>query len=1079
MTTGVDCTLRVNGIRMPDGSPGESELDPAALSGLTIEWGRETTVDQPDASTCSFDVIDEAGGESFLAYLRTGLTVDVTASGVITGDPTVSTIQNGDFEGLPVGSVPTSTLSPAGTTLVVTDTKAAPGGTHSARIQAPPVQALTGAQRVGVIIPPAPYSDDPSAWDAIPSTGDGETWSISVDVWALSSAQVTMTPVMFADPSGKRFTNRGSFTMVQGTGGWQTITTSYVVTAANEWIGVDLRIVEIGPDWFYTPGSWLDQIESFPTALAAGTVRTNIVPNPGNGTINGGLAGARGTLSAGAGSTILTITDPNPVDMAQRVTTTGTASLNAISVVPEQSYYVSVDVRSAIPGTSMRAYVQFVDASNVVVGPSTFSLPTVVVNGSTFVTTAVTMIAPPGAARAVLAVGIAGTTPRAIGDTIEIRRMFMEPTDQTPRTYFDGSTPDVAPGYGVPGADYAWTAAANGSPSTSTELAPIPGRRNRALQPYPVAGTGGWKSNNGASYPVTIVTDVVRRPGTSSAKSVRSTATPNNTIASLYGVGSTIWNASGRFPVVPGEVIPVSVWGRVPIPGARATFQAYWWDAAGTALVPASTTPPWVDVAVVDVWTQVASEVTVPAGAAIMGLSVNVSGPVGYVSVGGETTYLQDVMIGPGEYLDGSMPDVPADVGVGGLDYSWEGPVNGSSSTVRYVDPVPYSGPSWLDYSAAFIDNVTVLAPEAGTTLDVLVFSGRITDLTTSYDDGVNAPVVHVTALDFTADLDNVRIGDEPWAVETMAERFNRIVSLSGLPITTLIDSTVADTLISYQDVDSQPATGLLKDLSQSVDAVLWSAVHATTGAYLRVEDPATRASLYRLSMVDGVIVIVESGSIDDAIDLSACDVLRDPVEWKQTVSDVSTRSSVTWQEQGVDDKGKPVTTERTETVVDSTLELDYGVRTISVSTLLQSATDARWVADRILARTSIRDWRASGITIDDDDSLERADAAAVDLLLSLLDGTRRIGQALRLIDLPPWSPAGDDVPVFLEGGRYAYLDGAWTLDLTVSSAVSTGVSLAWDQIDPAWTWIQFDPGISWSDLYGVGPDVAEQRRTS
>jgi hypothetical protein len=52
----------VDGVRYADGQPGEASADPFALAGLTIEWGRDNTVDQPDPATCSFRIMDPPGG---------------------------------------------------------------------------------------------------------------------------------------------------------------------------------------------------------------------------------------------------------------------------------------------------------------------------------------------------------------------------------------------------------------------------------------------------------------------------------------------------------------------------------------------------------------------------------------------------------------------------------------------------------------------------------------------------------------------------------------------------------------------------------------------------------------------------------------------------------------------------------------------------------------------------------------------------------------------------------------------------------------------------------------------------------
>jgi hypothetical protein len=110
--------------------------------------------------------------------------------------------------------------------------------------------------------------------------------------------------------------------------------------------------------------------------------------------------------------------------------------------------------------------------------------------------------------------------------------------------------------------------------------------------------------------------------------------------------------------------------------------------------------------------------------------------------------------------------------------------------------------------------------------------------------------------------------------------------------------------------------------------------------------------------------------------------------------------------------------------------------------------------------------WRASGLTIDDDDVAPTVDG--VDLMLALLDGTSRIGAPIVLGDLPEWTPAGATVGVYLEGGTYRYVGGRWVLELGVSASTGLGESAAWDELDPSWQWDQWSPEITWDDLRGV-----------
>lgn len=632
MGTGIGCTVWVDDERLADGAPTDDPLAPTALSGLKVTWGRETTVDQPQASTCTFDVLDELGGTTFIGRLRTGSRVDVTASGTIYPDPDASTFPDPSFEsGVAPGLVRTNATA-------AVSTRRAATGTHA--LELAPRDA---ARRASVLVAPAPFAapgTDPGAWDEIPQTAPGQTWSYGAAVFAPVGAVVQVRPVLFAGPYANAGTVVDVPLVVAGDDAWHSVSGSFVPAAAGAWVGISVASFPTGPTW-----------------------------------------------------------------------------------------------------------------------------------------------------------------------------------DQVP--------PDLT----------------------------------------------------------------------------------------------------------------------------------------------------WDDV-----------------------------------------------------------------------DPAW----------------------TWDDYGAVFVDDVAVLAPAGGVEQTVLVYSGRITGLELVWDDGPGAPVVSVSCADFTADLENRDVGDEPWLVEAMADRVERILTLAGGDVTADIDDTVAGILVTWRDVDSQAATGLLADLAASVDAVMWSAVHQVTGPYLQFEDPATRPPQFVLALVDGVVVIVPAADAGVGIDLSACDLLRDDATWTQDTQDVVTRVAVTWQEQGVNEQGETITTERTVTVIDAGLEAELGTRRLALSSQLQAEDDATDVAQKIIARTSSNDWRAAGLVIDDAE-LDDPDDADVARVLTLLDGTRRNGLPARLVDLPAWSPAGAVVPVYLEGGTYSYDDGAWVLDLTVSNASSQGQSARWDELDPAWTWDQIDPGITWNDLRGVG----------
>jgi hypothetical protein len=120
-----------------------------------------------------------------------------------------------------------------------------------------------------------------------------------------------------------------------------------------------------------------------------------------------------------------------------------------------------------------------------------------------------------------------------------------------------------------------------------------------------------------------------------------------------------------------------------------------------------------------------------------------------------------------------------------------------------------------------------------------------------------------------------------------------------------------------------------------------------------------------------------------------------------------------------------------------------------------------------LLARLHLASWRVGGLTwLTDPADLDPDRTGRV---LDLLDGTRRLGAAILLTNLPAWAPSGGaTLPLLLQGGTYTFDDGEWALNLTTSSAAAQGSALPWTDLDPSWAWNEFDPTIDWADLVGV-----------
>jgi hypothetical protein len=391
-----------------------------------------------------------------------------------------------------------------------------------------------------------------------------------------------------------------------------------------------------------------------------------------------------------------------------------------------------------------------------------------------------------------------------------------------------------------------------------------------------------------------------------------------------------------------------------------------------------------------------------------------------------------------------------------------------------YPATTPWTGVagSWADWATGYVDDVQFSPPDAATRRDVTVFSGRITDLDAGWSNDTGTVVCAVIAADFTADLAQRDVGAAPWPAETLAARFARIVAAAHVTVPYTIDPTLKPWVVSWLDVDRQACWDLLADLATSVDGVLWSATHRVTGPYLHLWDPRTGSALYVLAEGDdGLIHISGTDALDAAIALDACDVLLEPVAWKQAVSDVSTRVKVGWQEQTVDEGGLPAPTDQTEVIVDAALEVRLGTRAANVATLLTTSSDAQAIGLLLLARLRLQSWRVSGLVWLTQANNVAMTADQVGRALDLLDGTRRLAAPILLDNLPAWAPTPSgaaSLPLLLQGGTYTFDDGGWALNMTTSSAAAQGSSLAWQDVDPAWAWNEFDKTIDWADLVGV-----------
>jgi hypothetical protein len=432
-----------------------------------------------------------------------------------------------------------------------------------------------------------------------------------------------------------------------------------------------------------------------------------------------------------------------------------------------------------------------------------------------------------------------------------------------------------------------------------------------------------------------------------------------------------------------------------------------------------------------------------------------------------------EVWIDGKRYRDGQPNQVAADPYVlEGVTVTW-----GRENTIDQPDPAtatftimdPPGGTIHFDATVQLGSTVVIWA-QLGTARTV-VFGGRITDLTASFDDDAGAGICEVVAADLLSDLANRFVGSEPWAMEAMSARASRILTAVGVSTAGLTVATKPGAAqVSRMDVDRQPAAQLLLDLAVSTGCVLWAAYDpAKAGPYLLYEDPGARASLFALIENTTTLKWAPGASATGGTPLSACNVLQDPTEWVRAVTDLVTRVAVRWLDQST----SPDPTERTVEFVATADEKTYGARGVSTSTILTTSADATSLATGLqAAHKPSPAWRTSGMTWDL--SATEATQADQDLAFALLGNVTRLGKAIALHDLPYWTPTAATLQVYIEGGVYRFeADDSgqvrWVLALVGAPATGLGGSLSYGKTDLSIRFADVDRAVRYIDMVGVG----------
>lgn len=450
-----DCRVYLDGVRYADGgTPGEVDTDPVVLTDLRVEWGRDNTLDQPDPSTCSFTVLDVAGGRRALDDFRIGSRIDIVASATIYPDPTVPTIADPGFEAAPVGSTPASSTTNA-TVLVVAG---GAYGAHAARIE--PVRAESVA---AVLFPPAPFSASPTAWDALPRSAGGQTWRYGATVSrpqlaGLPGVVIRVEPVGFTAPRADavvRFAAGAGLTSpADAPNGWIVLVDD-IVPPDDLWLGLRVE-VGVGPAWDdVDPAlSWDALVYAPPWTLVA----TNYALTPAGNNLAGFETNGLGTLALVAGWS----TWPSCVRHTRASTGSARLGVKVATTLPTSATVtVRVQLRASAAATvSFYLRPDTASTTNQVVLATGVTVAAGVSSRTYTVTSPAAALSATGGVALVWASG-------AVNDTLDVTGIQVE-VGATVGAFFDGDTADTV-------ADrYSWAGTVKASASTYETAAGLP-----------------------------------------------------------------------------------------------------------------------------------------------------------------------------------------------------------------------------------------------------------------------------------------------------------------------------------------------------------------------------------------------------------------------------------------------------------------------------------------------------------------------------------------------------------------------------------------------------------------------------
>lgn len=385
-------------------------------------------------------------------------------------------------------------------------------------------------------------------------------------------------------------------------------------------------------------------------------------------------------------------------------------------------------------------------------------------------------------------------------------------------------------------------------------------------------------------------------------------------------------------------------------------------------------------------------------------------------------------------------PDSSAPSGLSGLTVTWgrDGRLDKPAATTCSFELVDSDGGTSFHDVVRFNSEVRVSAPGPSYG-SVAVFLGTVTDLEVTRDDAGDT-LVKVTAIDYTARMSAISMGDQPWPQQSSQARWQAINAAIPPGVEVGIPNTVPNVTMAPMDVDNQSIAQVVEDFAWGLGRIPWpittyasgslsilaAGYKFTDGGLPTSATQDTRAT--RREPTYGLTAISRTVCID------ACDVDLDGTEFSANPDDVRQPIRVTYGGSG---------TEGTYNIDNVGAVVDQS-RRFDVISGVAAGSSPQVVAGQWLRQMADWDdyfdapWRVGALRLDPDSvtGIDNFDQA----MEYLLDYSRRIDRPVLLQQLPTWTPWRDaadhthepNVVGRLQGGTYTFTDGRWVLDIIV-----------------------------------------------